>query len=728
MILKKTTYIILTFLLFSISLIAQEQIPKAEKGVLDLRGYNFDENVKLTGEWEFYWNKLYDYYDFENNVYTPDSYLKVPGDWSDVEVDGEKISDTGYATFRLVIFIEPKADREYVIHFGEVLTAYKVWWNNRVIIETGNVATNSDDGKPAIAPVLKSVKVDKEKIQLIVQISNYHHRTNGFFQVPVLGEEQSIYKGITYKFFADIFIFGAVIIMAFYHLGIFLYRRQNKPALAFFVLSLIVGIRILFSSNYTFNFLFPDFSWKIVYTFSYLTFYGMVASFIYFFQVTFQGTKYKLFFWISYIVTGLFLLTIFLPTLVYTKFTVYYQICVVLMIIFCVFLLIRYIIQKKVGAVTLSITMLLFFISGINDILYFNNVINTTTLTHVGLFVLVLGQSLTLGRIFNKAFIRNEELTQELDYHNKNLQNLVKERTKEIELQKQDILQKNEELQVQKEELQVQKEEILRQKELLSQHNKLLTDSVNYASTIQVAVLPTNDAIKKYFNGFIIYLPKDIVSGDFYWFNDTNPNYLYFIIGDCTGHGVPGAFLSLIVVYLLNSIVNEKKIEDPKEILHTLNSMFNDYLHKRDNQNRDGVELGIIRFDKNNMQNIVYSAAKTNIFIYSAIEKSLHRYRGTRKSIGFSAVPNSNKALAFENLEIKMDSNNTLYCATDGFVDQNDKSRKRFGTKAFINMITESANLPLQQQKISYIKALENFKREEPQRDDITFIALKFKD
>ena len=726
---KSPILILFSFLLFvfNLNVFSQTQKPVPEKGVLDLRGYDFSENIELNGEWEFYWNELYDFYDFENKVHTPDAYINVPGGWSGIEVDGKIIPDTGYATLRLVIFTDPN-DKKYTLYMGEVLTAYKVWCNNNVIAQIGKVGKNSNDAKPAISPIIKGIDFDQEKVQLIMQISNYNHRSNGIFQTPVIGEETKIIRKASLNLFFDIIIFGAVFIIALYYLGMFILRTKNKAALAFSLLGFVMAIRILFSSNYSFNFIFPETSWNLVYRISYFTFYALVVTFIFFFKETFEEKKYKAFFIVSYSISGLFALTLFLPTIIFTKLLFIYQISVVLMVLFSVYLLATYIKKKKTGAVSISVIMLIFFGTGINDMLYYNRVIHSITLTHVGIFVLILGQALTLAKIFTKSFHENEHLTAKLDYQNQNLQEIVDNRTKELKIKNQDVLQKNEELQVQKEELQVQKEEISRQKELLEAHNKLFTDSINYASTIQQAVLPSNETIKKYFNSFIIFLPKDIVSGDFYWFNDVNPKYLYFVVGDCTGHGVPGAFISLIAMYLLNSVTIEKQIENPKEILTELNKMFHEFLHKGQNSNRAGVDLGVLRFEKDNLHKVVYSAAKTNMFIYDSEDKTVIRHRGSRKSIGSITSRFADKNIKFENLEIDIKNTQTIYCSTDGFIDQNNPQRKRFGTSQFVEMIKENANFPIQQQKILIMKRLENHKQDQEQRDDITFIGLSPKE
>ncbi len=716
---------LLLIIFFSINLFSQNE--QAELGVIDLRDWDLSKktNIKLKGEWEFYWKKLYTPEDFnKNKIKPPTAYLEVPGTWKKVKKDGKLLPDTGFATYRLVIFVDTNktSNKTFMIRVGEVLSSYKLWVNDKKIIDVGKVAQNSNIAKPAINPTIKKINLNSEKIQIIVQVSNYNHHANSFFQVPIIGEQNTLLKEFSLFLAFDIIILGAVLIMAFYHLGLFIFRRKNIAAIAFSLLCLVVVLRILFSSNYILNFFFPSFPWEIVYRINFFTYYALVISFLFFVRATFNDKKHKLFYFSGYIVSALFIITLFFNSLFFTRLLFIYQIFTLFLILFTFYLFYKFIKQKKIGAIYLSVSILLFFITGVNDILYFNDIIKTATLSHLGIFILILGQSLTLARIFNNAFDENEKLTQKLDYQNKNLQKIVNQRTKEIQEQKQDILQKNEELQVQKEELQVQKDEIVRQKDLLEYKNKFITDSINYASTIQKAVLPANEDIKKYFNSFIIFIPKDIVSGDFYFFSDYHRKYNFVSVGDCTGHGVPGAFLSLIGMYILNSVIIERQRIDPKDILNQLEFQFNKFLHKGLNENRDGMELGIFRFDKNS-QSVVYAAAKTNMFIYDKKDKSLKRYRGTRKSIGVNMALKS-KEIEFENYNFLIDKNKVLYCATDGFVDQSNDQRNRFGTKRFMRMLKNVGDLPVQQQKISIIKNFEDYRQEQNLRDDITIIGL----
>jgi serine phosphatase RsbU (regulator of sigma subunit) len=716
------------FFLLTIQCLNAQKAPQAYKGVLDLRSWNFNKgNVKLSGEWEFYWNKLYTPKDFENTVHSPDAYFKVPGSWGGMKIGNKILPDTGYATFRLVLFTNDSILDNFSILVPEILTSYKLWFDNELLVENGKVGTTHQKQKAKVRYTINSIRFDKERNQIIIQIANFQHRSSAFDNAPVLGKTEKIVQAYTKEAAYDFIILGVVLILAIYHFWLFLMRRKNLAALSFAFLSVIIAVRILFTDAYTIEFLFPNISWNLSYTIAYLTFFLMIPIFIVYFKIAFQETKYKWFFYITYGISAIFILTLFLPPIIYTRILFVYQIYTLFTMCFVLYLMIKYIKLGKPGAKTMFVSFMILFLTGINDILYYQDIINTATLLPIGSFVLIVGQSLTLARIFTKAFSDNETLSAKLDYQNQHLQELVDERTKEIELQKQDILQKNEELQVQKEELMAQKDQIVKQNTELEEHNKLITDSINYASTIQKAVLPVGNKIQKYFDNFILFLSRDIVSGDFYWFSEFHNDYLFFALGDCTGHGVPGAFLSLIGVYLLNTIVNEKKITDPRKILEALDEKFNLFLHKSSSKNFDGMDISILRFEKNNLKKINFSAAKSEILIYNQQTKELSRIKGSRRSIGNITDARTKEKIEFRNINLEINPNSTIYLYSDGYIDQNNPSRKRYGTKKFMQYIASIAHMPVQQQKIMLIKEFENFKGTEQQRDDITVIGLKFK-
>jgi serine phosphatase RsbU (regulator of sigma subunit) len=271
---------------------------------------------------------------------------------------------------------------------------------------------------------------------------------------------------------------------------------------------------------------------------------------------------------------------------------------------------------------------------------------------------------------------------------------------------------------------------IKNQKNTLDRQNKNIKASIRYAETIQQAILPEDSLLNNYFESFLIFRPKDIVSGDFYWFSKLNSykpdvDSLFVAVVDCTGHGVPGAFMSMIGNSLLNEMINEKRIESPKEILGLLNDEIRKSLRQDQTDNNDGMDLLLCRFDKLNKKGLrlVFAAAKRSLYIMRKENYRLIRFKGDRKSIG--GVENINKKISFNNHEVMLDKGDCIYLSTDGIIDQNGPDRRRFGSKRFEDMIVDNCKLSIKEQGENINKEIDNFMNNEEQRDDITLLGLR---
>jgi serine phosphatase RsbU (regulator of sigma subunit) len=274
------------------------------------------------------------------------------------------------------------------------------------------------------------------------------------------------------------------------------------------------------------------------------------------------------------------------------------------------------------------------------------------------------------------------------------------------------------------------KRKIKEQKELLEVQNKNITASIRYAKTIQQAILPDISAINKYFETFIIYQPKDIVSGDFYWFSESHINNqkkgsLFFAVVDCTGHGVPGAFMSMIGNRLLNEIVIERKISDPREVLEMLNTEIQITLRQHETDNNDGMDVSFCRFDldNNNEYSLHFAGAKRNIQIIKKERKEIIKLKGDRFSIGGSS--SSKEKVTFRNHEVKICAGDLLYLSTDGIIDQNGPDRSRFGSNRLEEILFKYSKYSMTEQEYNIRQEIERFRQNEEQRDDITLIGLK---
>ena len=255
------------------------------------------------------------------------------------------------------------------------------------------------------------------------------------------------------------------------------------------------------------------------------------------------------------------------------------------------------------------------------------------------------------------------------------------------------------------------------QNEALSERNKYITDSINYAKRIQTAILPDQSRFTQLFpQHFLLYNPKDIVSGDFYWFGEVGDNKIIAAV-DCTGHGVPGAFMSLIGNTLLNEIVFTKHVSDPGEILHLLDQGIINELNKCANtETLDGMDIALCTLNKAT-NSLGYSGANRPLFYFSKNEFS--EIKGDRKSIG-----DNRKELMYKTSFIKFDDVQSMYLFTDGFIDQNNSENEKFGTKRFREMLHEIRNINANQQCERLSEALKNHRGNESQRDDVTVIGI----
>ena len=260
--------------------------------------------------------------------------------------------------------------------------------------------------------------------------------------------------------------------------------------------------------------------------------------------------------------------------------------------------------------------------------------------------------------------------------------------------------------------------------------NNAINGSIRYAKTIQDAILVHETFINVYFNAMIIFRPKDIVSGDFYWFktigpDHKNPEKIFAAVIDCTGHGVPGAFMSLISNILLNDIIIRNHQYEPDVILATLDKEIVNALNQANNNNEDGLDMALCRFDRNEdgkYRDVVYAGAKNSLYHYQAAEQKTDTIAADRISIGGFNNINDKK---FTSHRVILQPGDALYMTSDGIIDQNNIERKRFGRVRFVKTIEYNGQLDMQERKQLIEESLDEFMEGVEQRDDITIMGLK---
>jgi len=318
-----------------------------------------------------------------------------------------------------------------------------------------------------------------------------------------------------------------------------------------------------------------------------------------------------------------------------------------------------------------------------------------------------------------------------------NLKN-KKKANKLLQKQKDEIFEKNTELNQQNEEILAQRDEINSQKQHIEKIHLNLTESIDYAKSIQSSVLPNKDFLTKYLSdAFVTFLPKDVVSGDFYWWTKID-DIIVVAAADCTGHGVPGAFMSMLGISLLNEIVKKEKIIKPNLILNRLRKEIVSSL-KQDGklfEQKDGMDMALVSI--NTKTNILEYAGSNNP-LYIIKHKgfipnyTLDKFKSLDSLEGLYEIKPNKMPISiyarmesFTNYKIQLEKNDIIYLFSDGYADQfGGKKGKKFKYKNFKKLLFENSYKPMNQQQTIVEETFYNWKNNLNQIDDILVMGIK---
>jgi len=294
------------------------------------------------------------------------------------------------------------------------------------------------------------------------------------------------------------------------------------------------------------------------------------------------------------------------------------------------------------------------------------------------------------------------KMREDLHVNERMLEDKVAQRTAEVVRQKAEI------------ELQSQKIEVF---------YKQVTDSIHYAKRIQEAILPPDSFVKKLLpDSFVLYKPKDIVSGDFYWVEELNGKALFAAV-DCTGHGVPGAFMSIVGYNLLKQIVSKHQEPKPSLILDELSKGVSDTLHQRnyeDSTSRDGMDIALCAFDQKEYE-LEFAGAFNPLFFVR--DEEIFEIKGNKFPIGIFLEKEAKK---FTNHKMKVKKGDVVYIFSDGYADQFGGARgKKFMQSQFRSLLFDIHKKPMPEQRRILDQTIEHWRGNEDQVDDILVIGLR---
>lgn len=279
-------------------------------------------------------------------------------------------------------------------------------------------------------------------------------------------------------------------------------------------------------------------------------------------------------------------------------------------------------------------------------------------------------------------------------------------------------------------EVEAQNTLINQQKTEVEKRNAEILESIAYARKLQEAVLPPPKVVKDFFaDSFLLYLPRDIVSGDFYWMESsassnsslvTHHSSLisYFAVGDCTGHGVPGAMLSVMGLNGLNRALNELKLTEPKDLLTQLTKDLKDAFEHNESTVRDGMDIALCALNTETLQ-LTYCGANNPLWIIRGEE--VIQLKPNKRPVGFYDLE-----IEFSQETIQLENGDIIYLHSDGYQDQyGGPENKKFMTKRYRDLLLTISKQPMQRQREMLLKEHKNWKGDHDQTDDICVMAVR---
>ena len=256
--------------------------PVSNNAELDLRHWDFSTqgNIILKGEWEFYWHQLLHPDEFQESLSTMTGLISLPASWNNYILNNDKLPGKGFATFRLKILL-PNKTPPLTFKLPTMGTAYNFYVNGVKYGSNGQVAHSIQNAVPAYQPkVTRIISLQNKTLDIVLQISNFHHRRGGIWRPIILGESSQI-QTLTYNNLVfDLFLFGSIFMMGLYHLGLFSLRQKDKSPLYFALYCLFISLRTTVFGERFLTLLIPELPWHIIIHIEYLTYYLAIPIFL----------------------------------------------------------------------------------------------------------------------------------------------------------------------------------------------------------------------------------------------------------------------------------------------------------------------------------------------------------------------------------------------------------------------------------------------------------------
>lgn len=396
------------------------------------------KSLGLKGEAEFYWNRLLTPAEMEADSVKPDGYLKIPGLWNGSVIGGKELKGKGYATIRFWLKLKPH--RHFGLKLKEFESAYSLWIDGKLKVQCGQVAKTSAEMRPSWERKEAYFVSSEKPTEIVIQISNFQHWKGGPEDTIILGDAQDILNLKSLQEGVGYFIFGIFLVMGLYHLVLYLYRKKDRSALLFSLFCFVIMVRLLTTGEKLILRLLPGVDWIVAVRMEYLSYIISPPLLLNFIQQMYPRLFSMRILRLSYFLAALFSLGVLvLPSTIFTYTPIAYQVIIFFSGLYVFYILFKAALTKQENSLVLLCSYSFFFALLVNDILFYNRVVDTSFLSPLGVFVMIFSQSLVLSKNTSVAFRDVEVLTDKLQQYNRELESRIEERTQEIRLQKMEL-------------------------------------------------------------------------------------------------------------------------------------------------------------------------------------------------------------------------------------------------------------------------------------------------
>ncbi len=405
------------------------QPPRAADGLLDLRQWDFEQDgtIRLNGTWTFFWEQLLSGDDFAGSALPePTGYVPVPGSWRGYEVNGQPLGGDGYATYHLTVLLNPASLPPDLLGLKMPVplnTAHNLYVNGQLIGSAGQVGLSPKTMTPQYAPYVATFSADSERLDILLQISNFYHYRGGIIEPILLGTHDQLHRLEQQELGRDLFLVGSIFIMGLYHLGLFSLRRKDRSPLYFGLFCLLVAATtLLFQQPPIFAYLVSS-SWVLFIRVSLALAFVAIIPLILFTHALFpreaSPPALRLLAGTALLFTGLMLLA---PSQIVTALIPANSIYLIVATVYSLGVAVRASGHRRDGAIIFVLGYLPLLAAIINDTLFFNGWLQTGQFTSAGLFIFIFAQAYLLSVRFSRVFRQTETLSGELWRNNETLQ------------------------------------------------------------------------------------------------------------------------------------------------------------------------------------------------------------------------------------------------------------------------------------------------------------------